>query len=98
MQRGHDSAGSSNALARRRTSQRFAIGEENQYALDVYNPDVPLPARIGNLQSIMETVLQQDKSADDAMRAIAQEVQDAKLREKDMFDDFMMEFATIPEV
>ena len=46
----------------------------------------------------METALQQAKSADDAMRATAQEVQDALFCEKDMFDDFMTEFATIPEV
>ena len=92
--------GSSSALARRRTPQpqRFAIGEENQYALDVYNPDVPLPARIGNLQSIMETVLQQAKLADESMRTASQDVQDALFSEKDMFDDFMSEFSMIPEV
>ena len=96
--RGRDSTGSSTALARRRTRQRFTIGEENPYALDAYNPDIPLHVRVANLQKIMEMVLEQAKSADSAKRSTADDVQEAIIGEKDLFDDFMTEFASIPEV
>lgn len=96
--RGRDSTASSNSLARRRTPQRFVIGEANPYVLNAYNPGIPLHVRIANLQNIMETVLQQAISADASMRAIAEEVQSAIFLEKVMFDEFMTDFHQIPGV